>query len=789
MKAYMFPGQGAQARGMGEELFNTFPELTARADEILGYSIKELCLQDPHQQLGQTRFTQPALYVVNALAFLKKCETEAPPAFLAGHSLGEYNALFAAGAYPFEIGLQLVKKRGELMDQARGGGMAAVIGLDAERVRVLLAENGATAVDIANLNSPFQVVISGAKDEIVRLQAPFQQAGATRYTVLRVSAAFHSRFMKPVMAEFGRFLESYDFAPPAIPVITNLTARPLRADRIRATLCEQIGNPVRWCESICYLMGKGVQEFVECGYGLMLTGMYFHIRRDAQPLIVDDDEPQPQPQGPSGSRSSEIRRISDEPAPLVIAAANRATPPQPAPPAVAVANGKISPKSLGSAVFQEDYRLRYAYVAGSMFEGIASRELVVRMGKAGLIGYLGTEGSTLDSIEESIRYIQRELCNGESYGMSLWCDSEAPRVEWDAVDLYHRYDIRNIEATGYLQMTPALVCFRLKGAYHDHTGRAATPRRVLARVSHPEVARAFMSPASEQILKQLLEEGRLTREEVALGRELPISEDICVHADSGGHTNLGVGAVLMPTMLRLRDEIMRQRGYGKPIRVGLSGGIGTPEAAASAFVLGADFVVTNSINQCSPEAGTSDRVKDMLQAMNVQDTAYAPAGDMFEMGARIQVLKRGVLFPVRANRLYDIYRHHQSLDELDKKTRDQLQTRYFKRDFGEIWREVQTRWRRTSPEDLAKAERDPKHKMALVFRWYFLYSSELARKGDEANQVDYQIHCGPAMGAFNQWVKGTDLEDWRNRHVEVIADRLMRASADLLNHRLRALAQ
>ncbi|WP_437643509.1 ACP S-malonyltransferase [Sorangium sp. So ce362] len=772
MKTYMFPGQGSQSQGMGGELFAEFPAITAKADEVLGYSIRELCSEDPRQQLGQTQFTQPALYVVNALMFLKRRQKEALPDFLVGHSLGEYNALFAAGVFDFETGLELVKKRGELMSQARDGGMAAVAGLAPEQVRKVLAQNGAEAVDVANINSPSQVVIAGGKHEISRLQAPFERAGAKRYTVLRVSAAFHSRFMRPAMEEFGRFLTSHRFAPPAIPVISNLTARPYRADRIRDTLCEQIASPVRWCESIRYLMGKGVKEFVECGHGIVLTGLYSQIRRDAQPLIVDDDQP--------GSPPADGAEAGRSPADT--------TSREPARPAAAASSRRVSPESLGSSAFREDYRLRYAYVAGSLVEGISSREMVVRMGKAGLIGYLGTKGLTLDEIDRAIRGIQAELRGEGSYGVSLWCDLDAPRLEREAVDLYLKHDVRNIEALACLQVTPDLVRFRLTGAHRDASGRAAARRRVLARVSHPEIARALMSPAPEQILDRLLEEGVLTREEAALGRELPVSEDICVHADSGGHTELGSGAALMPFMVRLRDEMMTRHRYGKPIRVGLSGGIGAPEAAASAFVLGADFIVTNSINQCSPEAGTSDRVKDMLQAVNVQDTTYAPAGDMLERGTKVQVLKRGVLFPARANRLHELYRQHASLNDLDKKTTDQLQKSYFKRDLGEVWEDTQSYWLRTHPEELDRAERDPRRKMSLVFGWYFRRSSELARRG-EANQVDYQVQCGPAMGAFNQWVRDTVLESWRGRHVDVIAERLMQASADLLDRRLRALSR
>lgn len=239
---------------------------------------------------------------------------------------------------------------------------------------------------------------------------------------------------------------------------------------------------------------------------------------------------------------------------------------------------------------------------------------------------------------------------------------------------------------------------------------------------------------------------------------------------------------MMPAMIRLRDEMRKKHGYTKSVRVGAAGGIGTPEAAAAAFILGADFILTGSINQCTVEAATSDKVKDMLQQANVQDTEYAPAGDLFELGAKVQVLKKGVFFPARANKLYDLYLRYNSLDEIDEKAKKQLQEKYFKRSFEDIYRDVETF---CLPEDMAKAERNPKHKMALIFRWYFGKFIQLALNGTPGSEVDYQIQCGPALGAFNQWVKGTQLEDWRNRHVDEMAVNIMNEAADILNHRLQ----
>jgi trans-AT polyketide synthase, acyltransferase and oxidoreductase domains len=229
-------------------------------------------------------------------------------------------------------------------------------------------------------------------------------------------------------------------------------------------------------------------------------------------------------------------------------------------------------------------------------------------------------------------------------------------------------------------------------------------------------------------------------------------------------------------------------GYIKRVRVGAAGGIGTPHAAAAAFTMGADFILTGSINQCTCEAGTSASVKDLLQDLEVQDTAYAPAGDMFELGARVQVAKRGLFFPARANKLYELYQRHSSLEEIDAKTRQQIQEKYFRRSLEEVWQETRAHYLRTDPQLVAETEKNPKRKMALIFKWYFVHTTRLALQGIEAQKVDYQIHCGPALGAFNQWVKGTELQSWRERHVADLAERIMCATAQLLQQRLAAMS-
>jgi trans-AT polyketide synthase/acyltransferase/oxidoreductase domain-containing protein len=203
--------------------------------------------------------------------------------------------------------------------------------------------------------------------------------------------------------------------------------------------------------------------------------------------------------------------------------------------------------------------------------------------------------------------------------------------------------------------------------------------------------------------------------------------------------------------------------------------------------MGADFILTGSINQCTVEAGTSVAVKDMLETAGPQDTAYAPAGDMFELGAKVQVFKKGIFFPARANKLYELYSRYNSLDEIDLKTRRQIEEKYFRRSFDDIWQETKSYYLDAGRGKLEELERSPKLKMALIFRWYFVHTTRLAMNGDEQQKLDYQIHCGPALGAFNRWVKGTALESWRNRHVADIAERLLDATADRLNERFAQL--
>jgi len=266
---------------MGAALFDRFADWTAASDDVLGYSIRELCVDDPRGELGLTAFTQPALFVVNAMTYRARLEDGgAPPAFLAGHSLGEYNALLAGGVFDFATGLAMVKRRGERMGRVTGGGMAAVIGMEPDRIQALLAEtDDGRQLDVANFNSFDQTVIAGPTAAIGAVKRQFEAAGVRAFIPLKVSAPFHSRYMRELQADFSAFLAGFTLRAPVIPVVANATGIPYDASRVRDTLASQIGSAVRWLDSMIFLLDRGVATFDETGPGSVLTKIISQIRK------------------------------------------------------------------------------------------------------------------------------------------------------------------------------------------------------------------------------------------------------------------------------------------------------------------------------------------------------------------------------------------------------------------------------------------------------------------------------------------------------------------------------
>ena len=439
-----------------------------------------------------------------------------------------------------------------------------------------------------------------------------------------------------------------------------------------------------------------------------------------------------------------------------------------------------SPSLLGDPGFCQSHGTRYAYHAGAMANGIASEELVIALGQQGFLASFGAAGLVPSRIEAAIQKIQQALPNG-TYAFNLIHSPSEPALEIGAVERYLQYGVRCVEASAFLDLTASIVRYRVAGLHQTNGGIEIT-NRVIAKVSRTEVARRFLEPAPEKYLKQCLEKGWITQEQANLATHVPMADDLTVEADSGGHTDNRPLVILLPTMLKLRDEIQEARPYST--RIGVGGGLGTPEAVMGAFAMGAAYVVTGSVNQACYEAGASEHTRRLLAQAEMADVTMAPAADMFEMGVQLQVLKRGTMFPMRAQKLYELYRRYDSIDEIPTEERDKLEKQVFRQPLTKIWEQTEAFFLERDPQQVERAQNHPKRKMALIFRWYLGLSSRWSNVGEKGREADYQIWCGPAMGAFNAWTNDSYLADPQQRSVVDVAEHLMRGAAYLIRLQL-----
>jgi len=437
------------------------------------------------------------------------------------------------------------------------------------------------------------------------------------------------------------------------------------------------------------------------------------------------------------------------------------------------------PEWLGDRSFNEAHGTRFPYIAGAMANGISTPELVIAMARAGMLGFYGAGGLGLERIEQGVAEIQQALGQegGQSWGSNLIHAPHEPELEAGTVELYLRRGVARVSASAYMKLTPPLVRYACSGLSVDPAGVIQRRNHVFAKISRTETARLFLEPPPAELLAALVSAGGLTQEEATLAGHLPLAEDITVEADSGGHTdNRPLGAIF-PTVARLRDAVAAQRGYVRPVRLGAAGGLGAPEAVAAAFALGAAYVLTGSVNQAALESGLSVAGRAMLAGAGIADVTMAPSPDMFELGVKVQVLRRGTLFSQRAARLYELYMSSESLEALDPEVRGKLEQEIFKAPLAEIWEQTQAFFARRSPAEIERGEASPKHRMGLVFRWYLGQASRWAMDGEAGRELDFQIWCGPAMGAFNAWARGSFLEPPEGRSVAQIALNLLEGAA------------
>lgn len=436
-------------------------------------------------------------------------------------------------------------------------------------------------------------------------------------------------------------------------------------------------------------------------------------------------------------------------------------------------------ENLGDAGFKSAFGIRYAYVCGAMANGITSVEMVAAAGKAGMIGFFGAAGLGFQEVETAIDRLQA-ITPEIPFGFNLIHSPNDMALEREIVDLYLRRGVRKVSASAYLDLTLPLVYYRVKGIHTEPDGTVVCPNKVVAKVSRMEVARRFLAPPPDKHLTALVSQGLITNAEAGLAKKVAMADAVSAEADSGGHTDNRPALALLPTFLALRDASVKKHGYARAIPVGLGGGIATPDAAAAAFSMGAAYVLTGSVNQACVEAGTCEAVKKMLAEAEQADVIMAPAADMFEMGVRVQVLKRGTMFAMRAAKLYDLYNAHASFESLPSADRQFVEKQLLHTRFETAWEQTEAFFHERDPAQIDRALKDPKHKMALVFRSYLGQTSRWAVKGISNRQIDYQIWCGPAMGAFNAWTRGSFLATPENRDTVTVALNLLYGAAVLI---------
>jgi trans-AT polyketide synthase, acyltransferase and oxidoreductase domains len=438
----------------------------------------------------------------------------------------------------------------------------------------------------------------------------------------------------------------------------------------------------------------------------------------------------------------------------------------------------VLPGLLGDPGFSAELGIRYPYIAGSMAKGISSTKMAEELGRAGMLGFFGAAGLPLHEVKDALDRLKESL-GDTPYGFNLIHSPHEPDLEEALVSLYINKGLRLIEASAFLALTLNLVRFRVHGICRRPDGRVHAPNRIIAKVSREELAARFFSPPPEKFLQELIAKGEITEEQAALAAQIPMAQYVTAEADSGGHTDNRPAIALFPTILSLAGRMEKEFGYDCCLRVGLGGGISTPASAAAAFAMGAAYIMTGSVNQACVEAGTSEVVRQMLTETRQADVTMAPAADMFEMGVTVQVLKRGTMFPMRAAKLYEIYKSFASIESIPVPEREKLEKTMFLAPLEDIWKDTRRYFEKRDPKQVERAERDPKHKMALIFRWYLGQAAHWAKDGNPDRKMDYQVWAGPSMGAFNEWVAGSFLANAEQRKVVTVANNILYGAAVL----------
>lgn len=440
----------------------------------------------------------------------------------------------------------------------------------------------------------------------------------------------------------------------------------------------------------------------------------------------------------------------------------------------------VYPEWLGDGAFLKTHGSRFAYVVGEMARGIATPHMVVEAVRAGCLGFYGSAGLRPETISEGLSEIEKGLGqDAPAWGANLIHSPQQPGYERAVVDLFLSRGVSRVSASAFMTLSREIVRYSASGLARAADGQVVRRTHVFAKVSRAEVARHFMAPAPDGMLRDLVANRDITPEQADLAARVPVAADITAEADSGGHTDNRAAGPLFSSLLEARRQSAEAHGLDPDlIRIGLAGGIGTPWAAAAAYQMGAAYIMTGSVNQAAAESGLSVAGRKLLAEAGPADIAMAPAADMFEQGVEVQVLKRGTLFPMRGKRMREIYKSRDSFETCTPAEQKFIEDALGE-PFASAWAKTRAFLENSNPQDLARADQDPKRQLALVFRRYLFFGAQWAREGDTSRLRDYQIWCGPAMGAFNEWVKGSPLEALENRTVKQIAWNLLDGAAHI----------
>jgi len=417
-------------------------------------------------------------------------------------------------------------------------------------------------------------------------------------------------------------------------------------------------------------------------------------------------------------------------------------------------------ESLGtnSKAFMDFYGVKYPMYTGAMAKGIASADLVIAGGQNGMLCSLGAGGLPIHVVQKALDKIQASLPNGP-YAVNLIHSPFDEGLELGNIELFLNRGVRVVEASAFMKLTVNIVRFRVAGLSRcAKTGKTLSANKIIFKVSRTELAEMALRAPPADLVAKCVAKGWVTAEQAELSKNVSMCDDVAVEADSGGHTDNRPMPVLLPVIIATRDRLAKETGFH--VRVGAGGGIGCPAGAGAAFAMGADFVLTGTINQMCRQSGTCDIVRKQLSEATYSDIAMAPAADMFDQGVELQVLKKGTMFPARSKTLYELFVKYPSLEALPDKIKEKLEKTVFRKPIQEVWDEtVKFHLEQLKdPVKIQRCEEDPKLKMSLVFRWYLGLSSAWANAGVKERALDYQVWCGPAIGSFNEFIKGTYLD-------------------------------